>query len=317
MKTAVRFFASACAVLLLACSGEGVTPPEVGAALQPYPGSKVVKSEKGAGASVMYEVAVPYPAEPVLEFIRGRVPPQFRPRNEDFLNAGVPTSHVRGWTDYADHSRKPHSWVHHWSGQWEDSGGNILSYDLIYRSPGAESGGQPTSRQLQVAGNYLPREHVDAIKASLPAEPEPAERESATATRPSAPVANPGYLVLRPLRPAPFPDAEQGSAHGSTHYFAKDDVVLDLSDVALQEVEITGTDGETAGLLITTNAAGAAKLKAWTTANVGKQLGVFLDGKLISAPRVVSPLDSFVLDNELSKDEAKKILARIRRGGAP
>ncbi|HEY0158043.1 MAG TPA: hypothetical protein VGF28_12220 [Thermoanaerobaculia bacterium] len=299
MKTAVRFFAAACAVLLLACQGESVTPPEVAAALQPYPGSKVLKSgERGAASHVAYEVAVPYPAEPVLEFIRGRLPPRFRPRNEDFMNPGVPTSHVRGWTDYADHSRKPHSWVHHWAGEWEDSGGNILSYDLMYRSPGAESGGQPTSRQLQVMGNYFPREQVDAIKESLPAEQEPEKRESATRpAAPSAPVANPGYLVLRP-----HPEG---------------DVIIDLSDVALQEVEIAGGDGETAVVLINLNAAGAKKLTAWTSANVGKQIGVYLDGKLISTPRVVSPLDSFVIDNELSKDEARKILARIRRGGAP
>jgi hypothetical protein len=153
-------------VLFVACF-RGV-PVAKNESLQPYPGSNVIRSVQQAdGAGVEYEVSVPYPSEPVLAFITAHVPADFHPRKEDFMNPGIPTSHVRGWTSYGDLTTQPPSWVHHWAGEWEDSAGNILSYDLMYRSPDTAGVERPTTTKLHVAGQYYSRAMVDGIRKAL------------------------------------------------------------------------------------------------------------------------------------------------------
>jgi hypothetical protein len=54
----------------------------------------------------------------------------WKPLMEDFLNPGISTSLVRGWTNYQDDVR--HQYVWQWQGQWESDKGEIATYDLKY-----------------------------------------------------------------------------------------------------------------------------------------------------------------------------------------
>lgn len=163
-KPAVVCFALFSWAIVACGNARPVTPKPY---LEPYPGSRVLVSGAEHGVDgIQYEVSAPYPPDQVVKFIESRVPPEFRPRRENFLNPGVPTAHVRGWTSFADHSTRPHSAVHQWDGEWEDPDGNILTYTLQYRSPGDDLQ-RPATTRLQVMGSLLTREEVAATRKAV------------------------------------------------------------------------------------------------------------------------------------------------------
>lgn len=127
--------------------------------LAPPLGAKVRMSRvAGEGAGVEYEYEEPYPAKQLLTHIASQISPDWRPRKEDSLNPGIPTSHVRGWVDYVDGTTRPESRVHMWSSEWENRSGDILSYTLLYRSPNTEqSGAGPTTDHVAVRASITPR----------------------------------------------------------------------------------------------------------------------------------------------------------------
>ncbi len=304
-----------CAILLLtlaaACHRDQPKLPEQ-AFLQPYPGSNATLSpQREEAAGIEYEISVPYPAEPVLRFISSRIPPEFKPREEDFMNPGIPTAHKRGWTDYGDSTTRPPTWVHHWGGEWEDAAGNIITYDLLYRSPAANRVPQPTSTLLRVVGQYLARELVDEMKASIPPQEKPVP-----STAPAVAAPNPQYLVVRPMSAERFPGAREAVAYDRPLYFSETEVIVDLSDMQFQTAEASEGSGGTHVIFVNTNAAGDEKLRTWTTANVGKTLGIFLDGRLISAPTIETPISgTIILEGGFSAEQARQVVERIRRGG--
>jgi len=57
----------------------------------------------------------------------------WKPLMEDFLNPGISTSLVRGWTNYQDDVR--HQYVWQWQGQWESDKGEIATYALRSAKP--------------------------------------------------------------------------------------------------------------------------------------------------------------------------------------
>ncbi len=276
--------------------------------LAPYPGSRVTSAAGVDG--IAYEIDEPYPAERVLRFIKSRVPAEFRPRAEDFMNPGIPTSHVRGWTSYEDGTTQPSSSVHQWQAEWEDAAGNILTYSLQYRSAGDHLD-RPTSTKLRVSGTLLTRAQADAMPRSAPPPP-----TSPAAAQPQR-VANADYVVLRPLQQKPFDGALHADLSGETFYFADRDVILDLRDLDLDSAEVSEAHAGKYGVRLPTNTPGDEKLKTWTSANVGRQLGIFVGGRLITAPWIRTPISGLVyLDDVFSKDEAAKVVERVKRGGA-
>ncbi len=290
---------------IFACAN--AEPVEPKPYLAPYPGSRVT-SAAGIDA-IAYEIDEPYPAERVLQFIKSRVPAEFRPLAEDFMNPGVPTSHVRGWTSYED-ATTPTASVHQWQAEWKDAEGNILAYTLEYRSAGDHLD-PPTSTKLRVTGHFLPRALADAMPRAV--QPPPTPLPAAQPQR----VKNAGYVVLRPLQEKSFDSALHAEVYGSTFYYADRDVILDLRDLDLDSAKTEELSAGRYIVTLSTNAPGGAKLRSWSSANVGHNLGIFVDGRLISAPVLRTPLSDFVyLDGEFSKDEAEKVVERLKRGGA-
>ena len=135
-------------------------------ALQPVSGAtEIVARGDGEGFGLRYQVVAPYPAVDVLAKIHARIPAEWKPRLEDHLNPGIPTSFVRGWTRYGDRTSHPESWVHRWSSEWQNPAGDIISYDLMYVSPGSVSQGPPielpSSSTLKVIASLTPRRFVE------------------------------------------------------------------------------------------------------------------------------------------------------------
>jgi len=54
-----------------------------------------------------------------------------------------------------------------------------------------------------------------------------------------------------------------------------------------------------------------------TSENLGKQLGVFVDNRRISAPVIKSPIDAMiVLEDEFNQSQAEAVMNRLHRGEA-
>lgn len=83
-----------------------------------------------------YQVKVEYPANSILSCISKALKETgWRPLRDDYWNPGLPSSHVRGWTQFADATVPPTATVDQWVAQWEDKTGNIAWYVLRYRYP--------------------------------------------------------------------------------------------------------------------------------------------------------------------------------------
>ena len=68
---------------------------------------------------------------------------------------------------------------------------------------------------------------------------------------------------------------------------------------------------------IETTPEGSKLLGAWTSANLQKHLGIFLDNRLVAAPRIKSKIDGMiVIEDEFTKAQAEAVVARLKRGGA-
>jgi hypothetical protein len=133
------------------------------------------------------------------------------------------------------------------------------------------------------------------------------------------PVVNPDYVILRPVSTAPMPGASDATIYGGTIYFRASDRILDLRhfDVSTAKLE-DGSRRESYVISIHTTPEGSQLLRAWTSSHLEEQLGVFLDGRLISAATIKSSIDEMiVLDGEFTKPEAEAIMRRLHQGGAP
>jgi hypothetical protein len=90
----------------------------------------------GGSIQLSYKIKEEYPAAAVIKQIAAQLETKgWKPLKEDYLNPGLPSSHVKGWDNYEDASHPPRTIVHRWMGDWEDKYGNIVRYAFIYEYP--------------------------------------------------------------------------------------------------------------------------------------------------------------------------------------
>jgi len=117
---------------------------------------------------IAYTVAMRYPAGRfVCELDNAVAHDGWRGLREDFLNPGLPTSLVRGWTDIVNGVKKPETHVHAWSSEWLNDAGDLLSYSLTYEYP---EGATPALGTLQVAAVRWPANVARAMVRAMAGE---------------------------------------------------------------------------------------------------------------------------------------------------
>src|SRR5919106_2459691 len=121
-------------LLLGACKGapEGV--------LITLPGAKNVKTHHLRGMDVVeYELSAKYPAKELIAGVGARLKEQgWKPIPYMYLFPKNESSQVRGWTFFNDPPRQPVWMIYEWTGDWQDSNGNLLTYTFRYRDPAAK-----------------------------------------------------------------------------------------------------------------------------------------------------------------------------------
>ena len=80
---------------------------------------------------IWYTIKVDYPATAVISTLLKQLSDKgWSPLKEDYLNPGLPTSIVRGWTQFEDGTKQPNDIVHSWSSDWQNTKGDVLMYIL-------------------------------------------------------------------------------------------------------------------------------------------------------------------------------------------
>ncbi len=136
------------------------------------PGAQKVRRVKNKfQTQLSYELEVKYPAKVALDEILDKVKKSgWTPLSEDYLNPGLPSSHVRGWSDYDDLSKQPPTHVYQWLAQWKNANGDILWYVFYYRDPLTATSSSPQlnfdhpvpdSQTLQVIAFFVPRKEAE------------------------------------------------------------------------------------------------------------------------------------------------------------
>ena len=114
---------------------------------------------------LIYMVDTEYPAESTVAFLSTQLRNQrWTALREDFMNPGIPTSEVRGWTQFEDRSEEPRATVRAWSCDWEDKAHDITIYGLSYRYPMSGAPDPPDSRKLHVMALYIPAAVAEKMK---------------------------------------------------------------------------------------------------------------------------------------------------------
>ena len=133
---------------------------------------------------------------------------------------------------------------------------------------------------------------------------------------------NPDYFVARPIQREA--DAEHTSRvdlpySGAGYGFASDAALLDLNSIVLDGVAFSGGRTSLAGeaaLWLPLTPEGSRRLEAWSAAHTGEYLGLFLKGKLVSAPKIKSQIGGGIPLRVASKSEGDLVLKELRSGGA-
>ena len=119
------------------------------------PGAQNIRYTKLYGTDqILYEIKAEYPAKAVLEEITKKLEKKgWKALPEDYLNPGLPSSHVRGWTDFIDGRKSPERKVYQWLAQWENKNGDILWCTLRYSYPRSAN---PNLKDLTVSEAFIP-----------------------------------------------------------------------------------------------------------------------------------------------------------------
>ena len=98
---------------------------------------------------------------------------------------------------------------------------------------------------------------------------------------------------------------------GARRIYLHEDAILTNSDIAHAEL-ITGGAAGTFGVALTFNDAGASRIAVATGGHVGKPLAVLIDGEVVMAPVLRSPITtSAVISGDFTRAEAERIVAGI------
>ena len=115
--------------------------------------------------TVVYRLNEEYPALPVIQTIQSRLERSgWHPLREDFLNPGLPSSLVRGWTSHEDRTQGRAAQVYQWMAQWEDDSKRIVWYDLTYDAVTESDGRIRAHGPLKVSATLLSSATVKGLQ---------------------------------------------------------------------------------------------------------------------------------------------------------
>ena len=134
-------------------------------------------------------------------------------------------------------------------------------------------------------------------------------------------VKNPDYLVVRPIRREA--DAEHTIRvelpySGAGYGFASSQGLLDMNSFDLAAAGFSGGRTSVVGeatIWLPLTPEGNRRLEAWSSDPGRDYLGIFLNGKLVAAPRITGKIGGGIPLRVASKSEGDRVLKELRNGG--
>ena len=103
---------------------------------------------------------------------------------------------------------------------------------------------------------------------------------------------------------------------GATNYMMLEEVLLTASNVA--DVYPTQDDRGLPAVGITLDREGGQKFERTTAANIDNNLAIVLDGKILSAPNILSKLSNrFIIQGNFAQQEVQDMVVKINSGSLP
>ncbi len=110
--------------------------------------------ELGGSFQLTYKIAAEYPAADLIAAISTQLQQgNWHALKEDYLNPGLSSSHIRGWSSFEDGTKTPPQTVHQWLADWENQTGGVVRYCFQYRY---ESGKSKDLRHLTLTAVFMP-----------------------------------------------------------------------------------------------------------------------------------------------------------------
>jgi hypothetical protein len=125
---------------------------------------------EGESAEVDYNLWRAFPSDALLREIDGALAKQgFSKMAMDWLNPTMPSSHSQGWKSFIDGRRRPEVAVHRWLAEWKNASGEVVVYELTYRSSYSALSGSPEvpdNDHLSVAIACVPAARAKAMMSA-------------------------------------------------------------------------------------------------------------------------------------------------------
>jgi len=272
-------------------------------------GARDVHFTKLSGTDQLsYHISAQYPAHEVIINIKAKLSDLgWIPLKDSFLNPGIPTSHVRGWTNFEDATGERLKVVHSWWGDWTNESGEIVSYILRYDYPKKE---QPGLESLSVTAIYMSKEKVEEYISLMPHMKKEQERiEKQEAEKLKARV-DKIRKESKQIGEISFRLVSFKSSSKETEIQVEPSNPPLLVKVASAEVKNDLGDYSSVELIFT--AESAEKLKRFSSKHINRKIAIIVAGKVVSSPLMIQPIEDIaMITGSFSSVEAQEIVKKI------
>lgn len=253
-----------------------------------------------------YSLNVQYPARKIIDKIKAKLNLlDWTPLEHSFLNPGIPTSHVSGWSSFEDATGERIQVVHSWWGDWTNNRGEIVTYILRYVYP---KNNQPQLESLDVTAIYMSKEAVAeyiSIKPLMKKEQERIEKQEAEKLK---------KKVERIRRQSK--QIGEVILHLIKESSNKNDIQLDLSSPPLL-LEVVFADvktgyGDYPSIEIVFTAESAKKIYQFSRKHLKQNIAIIVSGEVVSSPFMFEPIEDIaMITGTFTLEKAQEIARKI------
>lgn len=316
MKSGVGFRVAVVLLSMAVLAAACLADPETDVLFAPPGATGVEYHTINGGEQVHFSYSERFPADNLIKILnREFVSLGWTPREKSYLNPSLPTSHVRGWSQFQDATGDELMVVHQWRGEWQNSSGAVVTCVLRYSYP---EHGDPDLQNLTGFGHYESREAIEEwelLRPELEAEAEAeAEMERRAQERENSRRANlirgessqTGTLslkVVKARRSVPVEGKEYREWREEIEY---DDETAEL------KLEVVAASANEGRLEVVFSEDSAARVRDFSRAHSGQLIAVFVRDELIWMPLLEGEIsDIAVIDGNFNPGEAESLARRI------
>jgi len=273
------------------------------------PGAIDVRFSKLHGTDQLYyRLTAQYPAQEIIDKIKAKLYEEgWIPLEDSFLNPGMPTSHVRGWSNFEDATGERSKVVYCWWGDWTNDRGEIVTYILRYAYPKNK---QPDLESLEVTAIYMSKEKVEEYMSLMPHMKREQERIEKQETEKLK-------KRVEKIRKEAKLIGEITFCLVSSQTSSKETEVQLDSSIPTLLLKVVSADvknefGDYSSVEIVFTAESAEKMKQFSSKHINRKIAIIVAGEVVSSPLMSQPIEDIaMITGAFSPEEAQQIARKI------